>query len=399
MAALFLICAGLLAQSGTGTILGHVRNSAGRVLPGAAVTLVDKTGATVRVATAGSDGAYRISCVPAGAYSLDAECKACAPALRRDVVVRNGQTVVLDFILKPEGGASPAAGRSPDLGQVRLDERPEFRPGQLTDPDAAGGYSDSARGMGNEMVNQYIRSARISPGKGAAARGQSATADTNPDEANLESTGASLLAQHNYQAGMRLFERATSLYPRSARLRMGLGVSLYGQGRYPEAVTALSATARLDPDDTRVYVLLSEADQFSTKPEPQALSILKEFAETHARRAEAHYAYGMDLWHRFRLNRDRVLLNRARLQLEKAVALAPEFADAHLQLGAIYDAAGMADRAVGQYRQAVRLEPDAPTAHYRLAHDYLRLGMKKDARAEQEAYEKLRGESGRDSHN
>ena len=56
----------------------------------------------------------------------------------------------------------------------------------------------------------------------------------------------------------------------------------------------------------------------------------------------------------------------AREHLERAIALAPDFADAHYNLGGVALAEGDAESAIAAYRQAVALRPDYPEAHNNL---------------------------------
>ena len=69
----------------------------------------------------------------------------------------------------------------------------------------------------------------------------------------------------------------------------------------------------------------------------------------------------------------------ARAHLERALALAPDFADAHFNLGAAALAEGDAAAAVAAYRQAVALRPDYPEAHNNLGGLLAAAGMLDEA--------------------
>ena len=56
----------------------------------------------------------------------------------------------------------------------------------------------------------------------------------------------------------------------------------------------------------------------------------------------------------------------AREHLERAVALAPDFPDAHYNLGSVALAEGDSASAIAAYRRAIRLRPDYPEAHNNL---------------------------------
>jgi tetratricopeptide (TPR) repeat protein len=70
---------------------------------------------------------------------------------------------------------------------------------------------------------------------------------------------------------------------------------------------------------------------------------------------------------------------RAREAYERALDLAPDMAEAHVNLGRQLHLAGERGRAEPHYREAVRLEPDDPTPHFNLGVLLEELGRKDEA--------------------
>jgi iron complex outermembrane receptor protein len=107
VAALMLMMAlpppAVMAQTGTSTITGIIRDSSGGAMPGASVRIVDEdTGATAREITAVSDeqGAYRAAALSPGKYRVEASLDGFETAARR-IVLGAGQTAVIDVTLSP----------------------------------------------------------------------------------------------------------------------------------------------------------------------------------------------------------------------------------------------------------------------------------------------------------
>ncbi len=381
------------AQTANASVEGVVQNAEGVPLPGASITVRNQKGEVIASTTTDSRGTYRIALVAEGVYEIEVQRDGYANASRSGVTLRAASQQKIDFRLTP----SPESALHADaLGKVRFYQNSDFQAGELEDPSAGGGYSNSAARQSARMVNEYLTSTRPSDvlqkqgSKSTTAHDWAQAVEKDPAEANFKAWGSSLLAARNFIAASQVFQHAVSRYPASADLFIGLGISLYSQGRYDKALKAFSQAAQLRPDDPRPYTFLAEAARVSKHPDAQAEELLRRFAATHPQNPQARYDYGLCLWKDYEARREPSLLDRAESEFKAATALDPNFADAHFRLGLLFDQQAKPDAAIKEYQQAIHLSPDLATAHYRLAQDYLRTGRKQEAETEIEIYEGLR---------
>jgi hypothetical protein len=90
------------AQATTGVIRGTVRDSAGGVLSGAAVTLRNAETNAVRVLTTNERGVYVATLLRVGTYDVTARALGFQEAKRRGLALRLGETLDLPFSLTPQ---------------------------------------------------------------------------------------------------------------------------------------------------------------------------------------------------------------------------------------------------------------------------------------------------------
>ena len=95
--------------------------------------------------------------------------------------------------------------------------------------------------------------------------------------------------------------------------------------------------------------------------------------------ADAHNNLGVAL---FRLRK----MNEAIASYHKALAIAPDYAEAHNNLGNAFKALGKMDEAVASYRKALAIKPDYAEAHRHLAHIKTVSENDNDIRAMEDTY-------------
>jgi tetratricopeptide (TPR) repeat protein len=217
-------------------------------------------------------------------------------------------------------------------------------------------------------------------------------AHLDPTEGNLFDWGSELLLHRTYEPATAVFQDATQRYPNSARLFIGLGLTLYSRGLYDQAVKALLRASDLDPSDPRCYYFLSKAYDSSPAQAAEVTDRFRRYAEEQPKNARAQYYYAISLWKAKRTGGSPVDLAAVESLLKKSIALDNSFADARVQLGDLYSDQHRYQESIPQYERALALDPTLSDAHYRLGMDYVHLGNKDRAQKELAAYRELRAE-------
>ncbi len=98
LALLVGLTTGARAQQTTGSLSGLVSDAQGAAIPGASVTLTSDQG--VKAFVTDSQGRFRAPFLTVGRYNVKVELSGFSPVERKDVAVRLGQALDLDFTLK-----------------------------------------------------------------------------------------------------------------------------------------------------------------------------------------------------------------------------------------------------------------------------------------------------------
>jgi hypothetical protein len=86
----------------TGALRGVVNDDEGKPLPGVSVTVTGPSLLGSESAVSSESGAYRISFLPPGTYSINAALPGFQTVKREDVIIRVGMTVTINFVMPPE---------------------------------------------------------------------------------------------------------------------------------------------------------------------------------------------------------------------------------------------------------------------------------------------------------
>lgn len=375
--------AGLAASGPRGSAGGTVKNPAGMPVAHAKLVVQTSAGHAISSAITDKEGGFRFPSLPAGHWFIEVQCQGCSHLLKRAIVVKDGQSVKIDFVLRNKT-KTPSGGPG-SIGAISFYNKPEFETGGLQDPSAGGGYSDSASVQSRAMLQQYLTRGT---GK-AAATPQPAPISSKSGEQDFVEAGNRMLAQKDFMDATAIFSKGTSLYPDSAPLQMGLGVSLYQRGKYNAAARALADSARLSPHDSSPLLLLAETYQFAKLQGSGVEALFKHFLDQHPENARGHYAYGLYLWSRFRSQGNERAVAGAQSQFEKAVKLDRNYSAAHFHLGILYDRQKATNQAIHEYLEAIRTNPKRAAPHYRLSLDYQKVGEHAKAKREMNVYEEL----------
>jgi tetratricopeptide (TPR) repeat protein len=223
-----------------------------------------------------------------------------------------------------------------------------------------------------------------------AANEFQAAAHADPSESNLFDWASELLLHRTLDPAVDVFTQATERYPKSARLAIGLGMAYYARGNYDDAVKSLLRGADLNPSDPDCYLFLSKAYNSSPGQAEDVIARFRRFSELQPANAKAQYYYAMSLWKGKRAEDTGLDLSQIEALLKKSLALDPNSAEAHLQLGNLYSDQTKFAEAIPEYETARKLDPDLADVRYRLGQAYVRTGKKDLAQEEFAIYQKLR---------
>lgn len=196
--------------------------------------------------------------------------------------------------------------------------------------------------------------------------------------------GVSLLESNTVEA-YRVFERAAARFPGNAKVLLGLGIALHMTGKSAEAEQQLARATRLEPDSGDLQAALAELYDGSGQQQKA-----REAYETALRLEPRNIAY------RIRLGRLLVKLDQsdaARAAFELALAEDPRNPEALFELGRIATGSRNYVEAIRYLERAVSLAPGYADAHYQLSLAYQRAGNAAKAAEERKRFEELRKET------
>ncbi|MBI4242222.1 MAG: tetratricopeptide repeat protein [Candidatus Rokubacteria bacterium] len=246
----------------------------------------------------------------------------------------------------------------------------------------------------------YFRALRVSLSDAETARIEKASRPTSVPrafEAFVRGRGAALRGnQQGYEAAADLLARAVELDPSFVVAQYSLGVVHQALGNRWKAAAQFRASTQLDPSYPEPFKALG--DLFLSAPRrlydqaveayQKALELRPFYAEAHvglgdARAAKgdadgAVAAYQRALSHnptnpKVHLSLGRIYYSEKGLYYEaveaykKAIDLDPQFLEARMALGEVYEDKGLYRDAIGQYRTVVDLDPKHTGALYNLA--------------------------------
>jgi tetratricopeptide (TPR) repeat protein len=201
----------------------------------------------------------------------------------------------------------------------------------------------------------------------------------DPSEDNVFDLGSFLLQHPHYEGfldkALVVFRYGVQQYPRSAKLTVGLGVTLYADGKYDDAVQTLCSAVDLDPSDPKPYQFLGKLSKASPALMPMIQDRLESFVRRYPENGPANYYYAMILW---KQSNGGTAENRQTIEalLKKAISGDPQLYDAHFQLGVLYQDENKYADAIAEFNQTLKLQPDYNRAHYHLVLLYNRTHQK-----------------------
>jgi len=183
----------------------------------------------------------------------------------------------------------------------------------------------------------------------AAVNEYETAAHLDPSESNLFDWASELLVHQTSNPAVEVFSQALKRYPDSPRLAIGLGLALYVDGKYDDAVTALLRATDLDPSGQHAYYFLSKAYDRSPGQADAVIERFRRFADLRPHDAQAAFYYAMSLWKGRRSETSPAYLDQVESLLKKAITLDTSLPEAHLQLGNLYSQRRQYAEAVPEY--------------------------------------------------
>lgn len=209
----------------------------------------------------------------------------------------------------------------------------------------------------------------------AAAKHFEAAARLEPSEANLYAYGAELLRHWTFAPAAEVFRFGAAKYPASPRMQMGLGIALFGDSDYKGAVPVFRAMLDAAPKSEAVADLLGRSCSAAGTGEEPGCDSLAEFARRHPKNAPAALYAAIVLLHR-------PDTTGAEPLLRSAIAANPALPEAWYNLGMLEQTRGAWAESAASLENAVALRPEYAEAHYRLARAYSHLDRREEARAQ-----------------
>jgi tetratricopeptide (TPR) repeat protein len=235
-----------------------------------------------------------------------------------------------------------------------------------------------------------------------AVREYQRAAELDPSEPYLFDWGSELLLHHAPDPAIEIFTQGSRVFPKSARMLLGLAAANFERGHADQAVRQIGAASEIAPDDAAPYLFLGRMELEQNGASEETLAMLRRFVTVHPENAAANYYYAVALWKREKMAGNAIDAGSVELLLHTALRIDPNFAAAHLQLGILYSEKQKFEEAIAEFQQAVRagisagpsdFSSTSEEAHYRLALAYRKTGQIDKAKTELQLYEQRKKES------
>jgi tetratricopeptide (TPR) repeat protein len=204
-------------------------------------------------------------------------------------------------------------------------------------------------------------------------------AHLNPSDANLYTLTAELLRHWTWPEAIEIARYGEKLYPASLRFKLAEGIGLYANSQFPLAAAVFSSLLIADPDNAVYADLLGRSCSLVDDGVSAECEGLEAFSKKHPENAKAATYAAAAILHRPAGQQD---ANQAEAFLRQALAADPQLAEAHFEMGVLYQARLDWKQSATSLERAIALRPEFPEAHYRLSRAYAHMGRREEAQGE-----------------
>ena len=409
------------------TLRGTVRDSQGKAVAAATVSLRAKDAPQPLTAHTDDKGNYSFAALPQGVYALRAEKAGCGDAEVAALFLGSKEAKTVDLTLLPaKSPAKTSSAKPPEFF-----DQPQFTVAGVTDTTNLGGHGSDTVVWTRETIAKEtatLGNATSQPARTAdtekslrekierepnkadlhhalgdvaeklgnsleAVREYERAAELDPAESYLFDWGSELLLHHAPEPALEVFTKGNRLFPHSVRMLVGMGAAWFARGSFDRAVQKLCEASDLNPNDATPYEFLGKMQNAEKTPPAELVEKLHRFAMLQPGNAEANYYYAVGLWKRRQDSHEAAIVVQVETLLNQAIRLDPKFGAAYLQLGILRADQRNFPEAISNFQQAIQADSHMEEAHYRLAQAYRQTGEADKAKAELEIYDRMSKES------
>lgn len=199
------------------------------------------------------------------------------------------------------------------------------------------------------------------------------------------------LQEQKPQLAIPVLREIASLDPKNLNARANLGVLLFFDGRYAEAIPHMRAAMELKPDLSGIQALLGTAEKRTGERAQARTDLERAFANLDDKKIRIDAGLELIELYSATSEVDKALAIAVKLQelapenpqvlfvtyhisrrvmdqnLVNMIMVAPDSAEMHLIMGGELARQGRETDAIARYREAIRLNPKLPGAHFELA--------------------------------
>lgn len=208
-----------------------------------------------------------------------------------------------------------------------------------------------------------------------------------PSEANVWALGLELLRHWTFEAAIQEFQSGARRFPKSVRMRLGLGVADFGYGSYAQSIPIFAGLLHGEPGNAFYAELLGMSCTAINHAAHSDCDALLSYAKAHPRNARAAVYAATDLLGNQPGSEQ---IRQAHALLQHAIQIAPKMGEARFQMGVLQQNQEQWAASIPSLKEALLLNPGLGQAHYRLALALWRTGRAQEAREQIVALKKYR---------